>query len=778
MDTKPNTESREVDDKTKSLVDKYKRAIDRELDRHEKRFKRFQQFRNYYKGQQKTGEELVRTNLIFSTIATIYPQVYAKNPDLSFAPAEAVGDDKYDEVKKYGKTVEVVLQRLMMREGNLKGRVKAATRAAMLCEVGWLKVTYQKDVREDPEIINRLNDVQDNIERLKAKLAQSNEDNGDQDLILAELEAQAMNLKTSTETVVSSGLVIDKLMSEDVIVLDPTIRDFADYPQAGAMAQRTWMDEDKFRDKFKRAPSSKATSWAGRSIQSATGKEGSSGSTPVGEKEATFCAVWEIWDKHVNTVYTWCEGEEEWCRDPFQPKKVGRRWYPFFGLSFNPVDGELYGLSDVELLIGLQDEYNSTRDALAKHRKYAIPLRVVRAGGSLSPQDVDNIRKGEYGDTVVIGGDSSVPLSNDVTTLEGPPINPALYDVSMIRTDIEMVSGASDASRGMVAQAKTATEAEIMQQGLASRTAERQDVIEDVIEDMARYAIEILTGELTIQEVVRFAGVDAVWPEGGQIDAVFDVLNLEIRAGSTGKPNKNGEREQWIQLMPIMQEAIAKVTELRAAGQNDMADAITELTRESLRRFDERIDLDSFIPRKKEGELDPGAMQMESQQKDMQMQQMQQIIQQLQGELQKAQQADQSKQADYAFKTQQADLDRQNARQMKQMEIDGKATEQGVTKALTMNDQMVARLQQIETFLQSMPAPEDEAGEDGKEREQLLAEVQNMIAMAQPQQQQPIQITVPVTIEGRGTVVKMGKATPMPDGSFKMEMMEQEAGDV
>lgn len=777
MDTKPNTEAPEVDDKTKALVDKYRRAIERELDRHEKRFKRFAQFRNYYKGQQKSGEELVRTNLIFSTIATIYPQVYAKNPDLSFAPAEAVGDDKYDEVKQYGKTVEVVLQRLMMREGDLKGRVKATTRAAMLCEVGWLKVTYQKDRRQDPEIINRLNDVQDNIERLKAKLAQSNEDGGDQDLVLAELEAQAMSLRESSETVVSSGLVIDKLMSEDVLILDPTIRDFADYRNSGAMAQRTWMDEEKFRERFKRAPSSKATSWAGRSIQSATTKEGSSGSTPVGEKEATFCAVWEIWDKNVNTVYTWCEGEEGWCRDPFKPKNVGRRWYPFFGLSFNPVDGELYGLSDVELLIGLQDEYNATRDALAQHRKYSIPLRVVRSGGSLSPEDVKNIRDGKYGDTVVIGGDSSVPLNNDVTTLEGPPINPALYDVSMIRTDIEMVSGASDAARGMVAQAKTATEAEIMQQGLASRTAERQDVIEDMIEDMARYAVEILTGELTLPEVVRFAGDKAVWPQGGQIDAVFDVLNLEIRAGSTGKPNKNGEREQWIQLMPILQEAMTRVTELRASGQNDMADAITELTRESLRRFDERIDLDSFIPRKKEGQIDPGRLQMESQQKDVQMQQMQEVIQQLQGELQKAQQAVSDKQADYAFKAQQADRDRENQRYMKQMEVEGKATEQGVTKALTMNDQMVARLQQIETYLQSMPAPEDEAGEEGKEREEILAEVQNMIAMAQPQQQQPIQITVPVTIEGRGTVVKMGKATPMPDGSFKMEVMEQEAGD-
>ena len=772
----PAAEPAGPDEQTQALVKKFRREIERELDRHKDRFKQFQTNRNHYRGIVGTSGQLVRTNLIFSTIATIYPQVYAKNPDMSFAPAEAVGDDQYDEIKKYGKTTEVVLQRMLVRDGDLKGRVKAVTRAAMLCQVGWLKVTYQKDVREDPEIKNRMNDIQDDIERLRASAATLDEANQDHDLRLAEMQAQLDGMRSSHETVVSSGLVLDKLMSEDVLVLDPTVRDFGDYRQSSRIAQRTWMDEDMFRQRFKREPSSKATLWSGSSIQKATQGEGSN--IKAGDKEAEFCAVWEIWDKTTQTVYTWAEGEEEWCREPFQPKAVGRRWYPFFGLCFNPVDGELYGISDVELLVGLQEEYTSTRDALAKHRKYSIPLRVVRSGGSLTPQDVQNLKDAEYGDTVIVSGDSSVPLTNDVTTVEGPPINPALYDVSMIRTDIEMVSGASDASRGMVAQAKTATEAEIMQQGLASRTGERQDIIEDLIEEMAKYSIEVLTGELTMPEVIRFAGQAAVWPQGGQMDQVFDVLNLEIRAGSTGKPNKNGEREQWISLMPILQDAIQKVTELRAAGQNDMADAITELTRESLRRFDERIDLDSFIPRKKEGQPDPAQQAMESQQKDMQLQQSQQIIQQLQQELAQKTQAEQSKQAEYAFKSAEADKDRQNQIKMKQIEVQGKAEAEGVAEALSNQQQMVARLQQIEQFLQSMPAPEAEGeGEDkdeGAEREALLNEVRAMIAQMQPPA--PINVTVPVTVEGRGTVTKMGKATPNPDGSFTMQMIEQEAG--
>lgn len=761
MDQKPDTEAPVPDDQEKALVKKYKRAIERELSRHEDRFRSYEANRSAYGGI--VDGNPVRTNLIFSTIATIYPQVYAKNPDISFSPAEAVSDDQYKDVKNYARTAEVVINRLLVRGADLKSRMKSATRATMICQVGWLKLTYQKDVREDPEIRNRMNDVQDDIERLRALQAEADDVGLDQDTKLAELQAQLDSMKRNVETVVSSGLVLDKLMTEDLLILDPTVRDFSDYLNSSAIAQRTWMDEDRFMERFGRKPTAKANKWQGKSIKDASAKEGGT-SSAAGDKEACFSAVWEIWDKNLQTIYTWCEGEEGWCRDPFQPQNVGRRWYPFFGLCFNPKDGELYGLSDVELLRQLQEEYNLTRDSLAEHRKTSIPIRVIRSGGSLSPSDVDKLQQAQYGDAVVVGGDSGVPLSNDVTSLEGPRIDPALYDTSMIRTDIEQVSGASDAARGMVSNAKTATEAEIMQQGLASRTGERQDIIEDMIEDMSKYAIEILTGELSLPEVVRMAGQDAVWPLDGNIDAVFDTLDLEIRAGSTGKPNKNGEREQWIKLMPILQDTMQRVAELRQTGQDDMADALVELSRESLRRFDERIDIDSFLPRRSEDPNAPQNLTIKLQQATMQNQQLQQAVTQLQQQLQQATQQLQGKQQELTFKATEGDKDRATNLEMKRMELEANAQQEAITEALAINQDAMKRLQQIETVLQSMPPPEEDDGEEeAAEREALLNEVRAMIA----------QIPPPVA----PTVIKRGIAKPNPDGSFSMEVIEEPVND-
>lgn len=769
-------EDREPSDQERALVEKVKKEIEKAIDRFKDRFKRYEEYRSYYAGRDtRSGSTTtVRTNLIFSTIATIYPQIYAKNPDISFSPAESVSEDRYTAVKQYGKTCETVVSRMLVRGAKLKKKIKAQVRAAMLSEIGWVKLTYQKDIREDPLIHDRLNDIQDNIERLKALTDELDEEYQSRDLTIAELTQQMQALEGDREKVISSGLVVDKIMTEDLLVLDQTVRDFDDYIQSSRMAQRVWMSEEAFETKFKRCPMKSAKKWSGKDIPSAAKSDVSTSS----EMEATFVAVWEIWDKEANQVLTWCQGEEQWCREPFSPTVIGRRWYPFFGLCFNPVDGQLYGLSDVELLIKLQEEYNETREKFAAHRKYSIPITVVRSGGSLSDQDVANIKKAQPGDTVVIGGDSSVPLTNDINSLQGPPIDPALYDVQSIRADIEMVSGASDAARGMVLTAKTATEAEIMQQGLVSRTAERQDTIEDMVEEMATYAIEILTGELEIPEVVRFAGEQAVWPQDKNVDAIFDELNLEIRAGSTGKPNKSQEREQWVQLLPQIQQAMDKIMALRQAGQNDMADAMVELAKESLRRFDERIDLDAFFPRKKEGEPDPAMAQQQMQQQQAQLQQAQQIIQQLQGELQKAQQAAQGKEAEFNFKASEADKDRKLQREIEDMRLNAKSTEQGVAQALQANQEIVARLQQVETFLQSMPAPENEAEEDAAEREQLLKEVRAMIAQGSQQAGvAPINITVPVTIDGKGQVVKQGRAIRNPDGSYSMSVVETPQGD-
>lgn len=208
----------------------------------------------------------------------------------------------------------------------------------------------------------------------------------------------------------------------------------------------------------------------------------------------------------------------------------------------------------------------------------------------------------------------------------------------------------------MVNKAKTATEAEIMAQGLQSRVAERQDVVEDWISEMSQYSAELCLQEMTLQEVQGIAGMDAVWPQMNK-EQIFRLVQIEIRAGSAGRPNKAKEREQWGQMLPQIQQSVTQIMQLREAGQNDMAETMMKLMEETLRRFDERIDIESFLPQKEEGEQAP-TIPPELQQ---QMQQAQEMMQQLQEENAKLKQIADGKQADLALQQERLAFDREKA---------------------------------------------------------------------------------------------------------------------
>jgi uncharacterized membrane protein YgcG len=55
-------------------------------------------------------------------------------------------------------------------------------------------------------------------------------------------------------------------------------------------------------------------------------------------------------------------------------------------------------------------------------------------------------------------------------------------------------------------------------------------------------------------------------------------------------------------LLPVIKDAMAQVVEMRMAGREPESQAVIELVRETLRRFDERIDIERFLPKPGDGE--------------------------------------------------------------------------------------------------------------------------------------------------------------------------------
>lgn len=554
----------------------------------------------------------MRSNLYFAELARMRPQVYAKDPEFAVALTPGIPVDRKEAVQAFAKTSETVLQELLVRQAKLKKRAKRLLTSCFTTSVGWWKLQWQESPRVDALIQGRIKDTQDNLAAIEAQRQRLEDPQAcqDADTEIARMREMLAGYQAEAEVSVVRGLVLDFVLSEDMLVLDESIRELGDYDRAAAMAHRVWMTRTMFERTFGAKPSDKVKAYREQAGGMQTQAGGGSGN---GAKENDLLSVWEVWDQDSNRVFHVVEGGEGFCRQPFTPDWTGERWYPFFALAWNEVDGSFYPLSDIELIEPLVSEYNDARDDFVKDRKDARPFTVVRKGGSLSPDDVQNVRNRNGNDIVMVEGVGNGPLSNDIQSVTLGQINPINYDTAPARGDIEQILGGGDASRGSVLKAKTATEAEILSQGLRSRSAERTDIMEDLLSEAGTYALQICLRKMTAQEVQAVAGPDSSWPSLSWQQALQQVV-IQVRGGSTGKPDRLQEQDRWTNLVPVIEKTVAQVSELRAKGQHDMANALVKLTRETLRRFDERIELDQFLPPEaQDGQPDPAMLMSENQ---------------------------------------------------------------------------------------------------------------------------------------------------------------------
>lgn len=583
---------------------------------------------------------LVRTNLIQVNMQSIVPHVYAKNPEIAISPTAAVTKERYPVMRKFAETFEAVLDRMFILDTQLKKRARSNLYSVRTSGEGWLKMVYQRDYATDPMMKGRIQDSQDNIARLEKMLADIQDERQQSDIERQKYELQKMleSLNQQVEVVAAEGLIIDRVLTDDMRILDQTLFDFDYYVYAAQLAQRVWMSKDDYCAEFGEWPEQGAPTLYEKPQRSKQDNKSDATATKGKGAKQQLVAVWEIWDRLDGNVKTLATGAKRFCREPFTPERRPQRWFPFYRLGWNFVDGDVRAIPDVSTERELQDEYNTTRTNFADHRKASIPVTVVRTGSTITQEDVDRIQNRKINQILAIEGATTAKLTDDIAALTYPPIDPAVYDVGPIRTDMEMVAGRGDADAGTVQNAKTATEAELLQQGMTSRSDFRRDLTEDLIQEMAQDAAEILLQEITLPQVQQIAGEGAVWPEMSK-DEIFNLVQIQIRAGSTGKPNKNKEQEQWQTILPILQNAFQQVFELRAQGQFELANAIVKLIDETLTRFDERFDLEEFL-----GPMDEDGQAQQKQQSQM-MQQLQQLQQENEQMKADAAKVDQTKQA-------------------------------------------------------------------------------------------------------------------------------------
>ena len=596
----------------KGLLKKFQQNVEMSYKKWKTKYKEIEHARKYALGRMNErtqimtetqalyeGNRLVKGNIIHATLQGLIPYIYAKNPEIKIRPQEYVEPSGYEYriADLFGQTLQIVLNESLKR-AELKKVAKQVLRSCMTSKIGVVKVTYQRDFYRDPLVSRQFNDAQDSIAKMQndlQTLVANNEDTSDKEALIEEVQNTMTALQDQVEVLQREGLNLGFIRPED-FRMDTSLDTLQDYDQAKWMANVTWMTPSDVMERFQLTKEEIEKFTVYRRTQDGILnrlRRDETWSSNQTEDVNLAMAVWEYWDRTTQTVYTWVEGCEKWVKEPFAPKRMGDVFFPYFVLGLNWIDGQEWPISETELLMSLQDEYNTIRSQQTKHRELSAPFFVADAS-RVNYEDIEVFSNASIGEIALINA-SGQDVRSVFQPSNPPPMNPQVYDTTPLRTDMEWISGLGDAQRGGIMRAKTATEANIQQAGLATRVQEKVDITEDWLKKIAWFAAEVLLQEIPPEKAQEIAGPNAFWPILNK-QQLYDSVYLDIAAGSTGMPDTDAESMRWTELMPMLMQGIQFVQQLRQMGIPDQFNPYIQLLEETFKRFDERIDIAKFLP--------------------------------------------------------------------------------------------------------------------------------------------------------------------------------------
>lgn len=632
----------------KSLFD----AIDQARKFDEEARKQFAKDRRYARGD--TGFR-VDSNLIGTFIEILTAFLYARDPDVDVLPSESAvppdpealmeaaeqqvagGDpmalaiagmaveQQFQQIqqrykkrqrdnKAFAETLTIVVSRLW-KDARLKKQAKRWTRSALTIGVGWLKASWQTRTASDPQMVREINDTQDNLNRLIAIRAELDNPQAceDMDAKRQQYEQALQGLQAKVERVIARGFVSDMIPAEDIQVAIE-VPCLSEYVEAPWISHRSFLRIAQAKADFKLTDEQikKATRYSqrkpviGKNVSAAvaddvsaeeadlyTGGNGHVGDT--GKAIGECVRVEEVWSRDDNRVYTLVEGLDDYAKEPWSPKPTSR-FYPLFLLCTSETDGQRHPQSLTSRSYRLVDEYARVRTSYADHRQRTKPKTAFNS----AVIDEASARKLEGGTEQEMVGlrlnDPSMPVGNVIQPIQYAGLDPALYETQSIMSELERIWGVQEALSQAIATPKTATEAEIQQTGFHARTGSMRDALEDVLAEVAQYTAEVALTNMTRADAQHIAGPDAFWPEGMTAEELPKLVNVEIRAGSSGKPNTSAEREAWATLLPMLQQAVQMIAQLRGSSPLELADKIEALLRETANRAGDRLEIDRLVP--------------------------------------------------------------------------------------------------------------------------------------------------------------------------------------
>lgn len=456
--------------------------------------------------------------------------------------------ERWAMLDKVGRTMEILIAYYMQEQiPDFKTQMKQMVRRARTTGVGYVELGFQREMQLSDDQSTRIADMAERlavIGRLQADLQ-----DGETDPYCAETEELRLAIQAvenEPEMIVREGLVWSFPQSTRIIP-SPETQSIVGWTGCPWLAKEVLLTVDRVKEVYgvdlgKNYNSYKVEPgrpWAGARSRH---KEGGKG----------LACIWHIYDRDTGLEYVVCDGYNDFLQEPASPDVQVEQFYPIFAITFNEVEneGELFPKSDVELIKHMQLEYNRSKEARRQHRIAARPL-YLSPEGQFDEEEQKTLAGHAAHEVIMVKGlRDGVKPQDLIAPVQKIGIDPNLYETETVFQDILRVIGVQDANIGSTGGG-TATETSLAESSRNTSIGLDADDLDDMLSNVMRAAGQVLLLNMSKDKVIEIVGPGAVWPELSRAEIMREVW-LEVRAGSSGRPNQAREAANFERLYPLL----------------------------------------------------------------------------------------------------------------------------------------------------------------------------------------------------------------------------------
>jgi hypothetical protein len=287
-----------------------------------------------------------------------------------------------------------------------------------------------------------------------------------------------------------------------------------------------------------------------------SGESTFTGVEPYGKDRAEKVRLFEIIDLRKKRIIVIAEGHGKALRDDPLPEGILHSPYVFF----RPIEilGQFYPRPPVKDLIPINDEYNKYRSNLMSGTRRAARKFVARK----SAFDEPNMAKLTSPNDMAIAETDAADIANVIVPVNMPGMSGEVFAYGQdIPRDFNEVAGQPGEARGQ-ATAKTATQANIMQQSNSVREDDMREMVGHALRELGKKLLDSVQKNMTTKQAITIAGEDGqAFSTMVDHDMIVGDFDIDVSVIELMPRNTDVEKAQFEKVLQILAAAPWLVSE-------------------------------------------------------------------------------------------------------------------------------------------------------------------------------------------------------------------------